>query len=91
MNDKDSIKSDPKHAIFIQIGDTLPDILPLLQRGLQGIKSPKMTPKRCKKYAYLSTSVFGEKRIKRHAENEQETKIRVVFLSEWLITADIFT
>lgn len=41
MSDKDSIKSDPKHAIFIQIDDTLPDILPLLQRGLTGDKIPK--------------------------------------------------
>ena len=36
MSDKTSIKIDPKQGFFIQIDDTLPDILPLLQRGLTG-------------------------------------------------------
>lgn len=82
MIDKVGIKIDPKHTVFIQIGDTLPDILPLLQRGLTGDKTPIIALKRYAKYAYLSLSVFREKRSCRYADNEQKAKNRVVFLFE---------
>lgn len=41
MIDKVGIKINPKQAIFIQIGEPLPDILPLLQRGLTGHENPE--------------------------------------------------
>ncbi len=44
MIDKVGIKIDPKHTVFIQVGDTLPDILPLLQTALTGHKNPDNRP-----------------------------------------------
>lgn len=39
MTDKNRTEMIPKSHIFIQIGDTLPDILPLLQTALTGHKN----------------------------------------------------
>lgn len=56
MIDKVGIKIDPKQAISIQIGDTLPDILPLLQRGLTGHENPENDTKTIRKIR-LSISI----------------------------------
>ncbi len=62
MIDKVGIKIDPKHAIFIQIGDTLPDILPLLQTALTGHKNPDNRPETLHKIRLsISIGVSGEK------------------------------
>ena len=56
MIDKVGIKIDPKHAVFIQIGDTLPDILPLLQTALTGEKTPQNDTETLRKI-HLSISI----------------------------------
>lgn len=64
MIDKVGIKIDPKHTISIQIGDTLPDILPLLQRGLTGDKNPDNRPEMLHKIRLsISIGVLEEKEL----------------------------
>lgn len=61
MSDKVGIKIDPKHGVFIQIGGTLPDILPLLQRGLTGQEIPKNDTKTQRKMRLsIRIGVLGE-------------------------------
>lgn len=62
MIDKVGIKINPKQAISIQIGDTLPDILPLLQRGLTGVENPDNRPETIHKIRLsISIGVSEEK------------------------------
>lgn len=62
MIDKIGIKIDPKHAVFIQIGDTLPDILPLLQTALTGYKNLNNRPETLHKIRLsISIGVSEEK------------------------------
>ena len=62
--DKVGIKIDPKHTVFIQIGDTLPDILPLLQRGLTGQKKPEKDTETIRKIRLsISIGVSREKEL----------------------------
>lgn len=64
MIDKVGIKIDPKHTISIQIGEPLPDILPLLQRGLTGDKNPDNRPETLRKIRLsISIGVSGEKEL----------------------------
>lgn len=64
MIDKVGIKIAPKQAISIQIGDTLPDILPLLQRGLTGHEKPDNRPETLHKIRLsISIGVSGEKEL----------------------------
>ncbi len=62
MIDKVCIKIDPKHAVFIHTGDTLPDILPLLQTALTGHKNPDNRPETLRKiHLSVSIGILGEK------------------------------
>lgn len=62
MIDKVGIKIDPKHTVFIQIGEPLPDILPLLQRGLIGRETPNNRPETIHKIRLsISIGVSEEK------------------------------
>lgn len=62
MIDKVGIKIDPKQAISIQIGEPLPDILPLLQRRLAGHENPDNRPETLHKICLsISIGVSGEK------------------------------
>lgn len=62
MSDKVGIKIDPKHTVFIQAGDPLPDILPLLQTALTGHKSPDNHPETLRKIRLsISIGILGEK------------------------------
>ncbi|MDD3339502.1 MAG: hypothetical protein PHS82_11685 [Lachnospiraceae bacterium] len=64
MIDKVGIKIDPKHTIFIQVGDTLPDILPLLQTALTGDKIPDNRPETLRKIRLsISIGVSAEKEL----------------------------
>lgn len=64
MIDKGGIKIDPKQAISIQIGEPLPDILPLLQRGLTGAENPDNRPETIHKIRLsISIGVSGEKEL----------------------------
>lgn len=64
MIDKVGIKIDPKQAISIQIGDTLPDILPLLQRGLTRHENPDNRPETLHKMRLsISIGVSEEKEL----------------------------
>ena len=64
MIDKVGIKIHPKQAISIQVGGTLPDILPLLQRGLTGHENPDNRPETIRKIRLsISIGVSREKEL----------------------------
>ncbi len=62
MNDNASIKIPPKTAITVDIGNTLPDILPLLQRGVTTDKIPENDTDTLPKISLsIRIGILGEK------------------------------
>ena len=64
MIDKVGIKIDPKQGISVQIGDTLPDILPLLLKGLTEDKNSENRPETTHKICLsIRIGILGEKEL----------------------------